>query len=70
MFKAAGSQQNDLKERLRRKLTILKEEKDELDNVENDKEGLRIFCVLENQIVPKILTFTKCTVGPYDQNRT
>ena len=36
LFKVAGSQQNDLKERLRRKLTILKEERD-------DKEGLRTF---------------------------
>ena len=40
---------DDLKERLCRKVKILKEEKEELDNddVENEKEGLRIVGVLK-----------------------
>ena len=40
---------DDLRERLCRKVKILKEEKDELDNddVENEKEGLRIVGVLK-----------------------
>ena len=40
---------DDLKERLRRKVKILKEEKDELDNddIENEMEGLRIVDVIK-----------------------